>query len=194
MVVESDKLIAEGSFQLLDILHHFSSGMKALATDMVYQGVDELRQSCGGAGFLLASGIADWWVEIAAFPTFEGVNVVMLQQSSRMLFKQAALIVEGKPVKYDFFNYLNKSKELLEAKSQAKSVAEFLDPEHLQQALAVRAAYCLINLYKEMNESKAPKTVKNNDLFAIDVNQVTKFHLIYIIYERAMNNLDRKNV
>ena len=43
MVVESDKLIAEGSFQLLDILHHFSSGMKALATDIVYQGVDELR-------------------------------------------------------------------------------------------------------------------------------------------------------
>ncbi len=53
----------------------------------------------------------------------------------------------------------------------------------------MRAAYCLINLYKEMNESKAHKTVKNNDLFAIDVNQVTKFHLIYIIYERAMNNL-----
>ncbi len=159
MVVESDKLIAKGSFELLDILHHFSSGMKVLATEMIYKGVDELRQSCGGAGFLLASGIADWWLEIAAFPTFEGVNVVMLQQSSRMLFKQAALIVQGKPVKYDFFKYLNKSKELLEAKPQAKTVDDFLNPEHLQQALAVRAAYCLINLYKEMNESKASKTV-----------------------------------
>jgi len=37
--------------------------MKALATSIVYHGVDELRQSCGGAGFLLASGIADWWIE-----------------------------------------------------------------------------------------------------------------------------------
>ena len=60
---ESDQLIAKGSFKLLDILHHFSSGMKALATSIVYHGVDELRQSCGGAGFLLASGIADWWIE-----------------------------------------------------------------------------------------------------------------------------------
>jgi alkylation response protein AidB-like acyl-CoA dehydrogenase len=63
LAADSDKLIAKGSFKLLDLLHHFSSGMKALATTIAYQGVDELRQSCGGAGFLLASGIADWWLE-----------------------------------------------------------------------------------------------------------------------------------
>jgi alkylation response protein AidB-like acyl-CoA dehydrogenase len=51
--------------------------MKAMATDMVYFGSDELRQACGGAGFLLSSGIADLWADGAASPTYEGVNVLM---------------------------------------------------------------------------------------------------------------------
>lgn len=51
--------------------------MKALGTDIVYIGMDELRQACGGAGFLLSSGIADMWAEQGPFPTFEGVNVIM---------------------------------------------------------------------------------------------------------------------
>lgn len=76
---QSSVEIQNGSFKLLDILHHFSAGMKALVTDFCYVGTDELRQACGGAGFLLSSGIADWWGEAAPFPTFEGVNVIMYQ-------------------------------------------------------------------------------------------------------------------
>jgi len=74
---ESDKLVLDGNFKLLDELHHFTSGMKALMTDYAYNGIDTLRQSCGGAGFTLASGIADNWMDIAPYSTFEGVNVVM---------------------------------------------------------------------------------------------------------------------
>jgi len=55
----------------------------------------------------------------------------MFQQSSRMLFKQAALIAQGKPVSTDFFQYLNGIKDLLKAKSTAASVADFLNPDHL---------------------------------------------------------------
>jgi len=69
----------EGDFKSLDILHHLTAGVKSMATEMCYVGLDEMRQSCGGAGFLLSSGIADWWSDIAPFPTFEGVNAVMAQ-------------------------------------------------------------------------------------------------------------------
>ena len=34
MEAQSSKEVANGSFKLLDILHHFSSGMKALGTDL----------------------------------------------------------------------------------------------------------------------------------------------------------------
>lgn len=78
----------DDNFKMLDILHHLSSGIKSIAIDMVYKGFDELRQGCGGAGFLMASGIADGWTDYAPLATLEGVNVVMAQQSSRYLFKQ----------------------------------------------------------------------------------------------------------
>jgi len=44
---------------------------------MAYNGLDEMRQACGGAGFLLSAGLGDWWGDIAPFPTFEGANTVM---------------------------------------------------------------------------------------------------------------------
>ena len=58
---KSDKQVEDGDFKLLDALHHYTSGLKALATNYAYFGIDELRQACGGAGFSLASGIADVW-------------------------------------------------------------------------------------------------------------------------------------
>ena len=48
------------------------------------------------------------WAELAPNPTYEGVNVIMYQQSSRMLFKQAEKIKQGKSL-IDFFAYLMKS-------------------------------------------------------------------------------------
>jgi hypothetical protein len=55
----SEEQIKLDNFEPLAILHHFTSGFKALATNYAYSGIDELRQACGGAGFSLASGIAD---------------------------------------------------------------------------------------------------------------------------------------
>jgi alkylation response protein AidB-like acyl-CoA dehydrogenase len=63
---------------MLSILHHFSSGLKAIASEMMYIGNDELRQSCGGAGFSMASGITGIFLNAAPIPTYEGVNVIML--------------------------------------------------------------------------------------------------------------------
>lgn len=99
---QSQREVQNGSFKMLDILHHFSSGMKALATETTYTGVDELRQACGGSGWLMSSGIADMWAEQGPFPTYEGVNVVMYQQSSRMLLKQAQKVKSGK-APHEFF-------------------------------------------------------------------------------------------
>jgi hypothetical protein len=41
----------EGNFGLMDLLHHITAGFKALNTQYSYNGLDELRQACGGAGY-----------------------------------------------------------------------------------------------------------------------------------------------
>ena len=43
-----------------------------------------------------------------------------------------------------------------------------------------------------VSESKAPSKTKQNDLFAIEVNRMTKLHLIYIMYERARARIKAK--
>lgn len=75
--VESNKLVAEGSFKLLDVLHHLTSGFKSFTTELSYSGLDALRQACGGAGYTVASGICEVWMDVSPGPTFEGINVVM---------------------------------------------------------------------------------------------------------------------
>ena len=191
--VQSTKEVQNGNFHLLDILHHLSAGLKALCSELGYVGLDELRQACGGAGWLSSSGIADKWAEHGPFPTFEGVNVIMYQQSSRMLFKQVAKVMKGKNPD-DFFAYLGNSDLLSGTKSQATTVAEFLEPDHIQKAMAVRAAYYVHKTCKKVNESKAGGKAKQNDLFALDINKMTRLHLLYIMYERARSNLKAKNL
>jgi len=116
---ESIAAIGQGNFKLLDIVHHLTAGMKATATEMSYIGLDEMRQSCGGAGFLLSSGIANIWAEQAPVTTFEGVNVVMFQQSARLLLKNCTKVNGGKQPQ-PYFAYLATHEALL-AKNTRKT-------------------------------------------------------------------------
>ena len=129
----------EGEFKSLDILHHLTAGVKSMATEMCYVGLDEMRQSCGGAGFLLSSGIADQWSDAAPFPTFEGVNPVMAQQASRFIFKNFKRISKGKKPNDELFNYLTTTDEIIARKSTASTVEEFITLDHIENTLAARA-------------------------------------------------------
>jgi len=60
--------------------------------------------------------------------------------------------------------------------------------------MAVRAAYYVHKTCKKVNESKAGGKAKQNDLFALDINKMTRLHLLYIMYERARSNLKAKNL
>ena len=43
-----------------------------------------------------------------------------------------------------------------------------------------------------MTNSEAPSKTKQNELFALDVNTMTRYHLIYIMFERARNMLQAR--
>ena len=64
-----------------------SAGLKAYCTDYAYAAMDSLRLACGGAGFLMASGLPFNFVNNAVVVTYEGVNTLMYQQSARFLLK-----------------------------------------------------------------------------------------------------------
>ena len=95
--------------------------MKSYATEFSYLGIDEMRQACGGAGFLLSSGIAYVWMELSPTVTFEGANALMAQQSARLIFKNADKVSRGKkPQRY--FEYLAQLDELVSSRSTATTI------------------------------------------------------------------------
>ena len=65
-------------FSSLEMLHHLSSGYKAVYTRLAKDGMEIVRQSCGGAGFSQYSGIPTLCEEYAPNVTFEGDNTLMI--------------------------------------------------------------------------------------------------------------------
>ena len=110
-----------------------------------------------------------------------------------MIFKQAEKLKQGKDV-IDFFAYLAKTDKLLSTPSGATSVEAFLEPDHIERALATRAAFFIRKVHKMISESTAPSKTKQNDLFAIEVNRMTKLHLIFIMYSRARAKIAKKQI
>ena len=189
IVKESNKQIMEDEFKLLDVLHHFTSGLKALAAEMSYGGVDEMRQACGGAGFLTASGISALWEDVAPYSTYEGVNVIMFQQSSRYLLKQAAKIAKGKKC-VSYFEYLNEMPNIMNLKSTASTVDEFLSWDHLVKTMATRSLVLVAQTSKLLTESTQSSKTKTNELFALEVQKMAKTHLCYILFIMTKSRIE----
>jgi hypothetical protein len=59
-------------FKLLDLVHHFSSGMKAIYSTEMVENLDKIRICLGGAGFSGWSGIPRFIEDNAPHPTHEG--------------------------------------------------------------------------------------------------------------------------
>lgn len=131
--------MAQGKFKILDVIHHLSSGCKSIYTQIAYQDIDEARRACGGAGYSVYSQLPQIFAEYSPAPTYEGDNTVLAQQTSHYLRKQFKRIAKGRPSK-GIFRYLNDIDKLVLEKSNAQTIEEFSDLDHLDKALAVRTA------------------------------------------------------
>ena len=65
-------------FSMMDMQHHYLSGMKSLFTEWGWRGLDACRLACGGAGYLGWSGFVEHMNFYSPLPTFEGDNTVMM--------------------------------------------------------------------------------------------------------------------
>ncbi|KAH8408982.1 hypothetical protein KR009_004805, partial [Drosophila setifemur] len=69
-------------------LHALSCCLKAVSTDEASQGVDLLRKSCGGHGFLSSANFDSIYGLTSAAYTYEGEFTVLLLQTARFLVRQ----------------------------------------------------------------------------------------------------------
>ena len=71
------KDMENNNFDLLEMMHHLSSGQKAHYLAMTHEDMDILRMCCGGAGYSNWSLLPEMVGNSAAMPTVEGDTVVM---------------------------------------------------------------------------------------------------------------------
>lgn len=148
------KQVHNKDFSGLDIFHHLASGFKATFTQIAYDGIDYLRQCCGGAGFSSWSGFTQLIGDYSPQPTFEGDNTVMTQQSARYIMKTMKNIHKGFKAT-GLFKYLNNIDNLCSAKCAALNADQLRDMDLLRQALQIRAAYKIRNTFKKIAASTA---------------------------------------
>jgi acyl-CoA oxidase len=130
-------------FGRLDTMHHLSAGWKATFSRIAYDGIDSLRQACGGAGFSAHSGLPSLQFDYSPNTTYEGDNTVLLQQAARLIMKVWKRLYQkdNHESAKGFFSYLNNVDTLLQSKTEIKTVEDALCLGKLDKALAVRAAY-----------------------------------------------------
>ncbi|KAK4535338.1 hypothetical protein CDCA_CDCA04G1363 [Cyanidium caldarium] len=66
-------------------IHLWSSGLKAVTTWMMSETLQECRESCGGMGYLAENRIGVLKSDFDVYLTYEGTNIVLVQQVARAL-------------------------------------------------------------------------------------------------------------
>lgn len=77
----------QGNLERLPELHALACCLKAVCTADSAAGVETLRQSCGGHGYMEASNMPSTYGMVTAACTYEGENTVLLLQTARYLMK-----------------------------------------------------------------------------------------------------------
>ncbi|XP_015119156.1 probable peroxisomal acyl-coenzyme A oxidase 1 [Diachasma alloeum] len=85
----------QGELERLPELHALACCLKAVASSDAANGVEQLRLSCGGHGYMTASNLPATYGLLTAVCTYEGENTVLLLQTARYLVKAYRQAVSG---------------------------------------------------------------------------------------------------
>ena len=89
-------------------LHSLSCCLKAVVSADTAAGIEQLRLSCGGHGYMTASNLPGLYGLATAVCTYEGENTVLLLQTARYLVKSWKQAMDGEPLP-ESVEYLNEA-------------------------------------------------------------------------------------
>jgi len=148
---------AQGDHSALPHGHAVTAALKAYATQVAFDGAEDVRKCTGGYGYSVLSGFPAIVGSLAPMPTLEGENYVMYQQTARYLMKAARAANAGRG------SELHEGVAYLAAPLQAACSlrgAEFLDAEEQIEIFRHRAArlvfYAFSLLEHAQEEDKLP--------------------------------------
>lgn len=173
--------IGQQKFDGLDELHHFTSGMKSVYTQGCMDGLMQIRQSVGGAGYSAWSSLPYLVDDFSPCVTYEGDNTVMAQQCSKYLLKQYKRAKKGE-VLSGLFSYINEINFTLSKTCQASTPEAFLNINQVDEALKLCSSYLIETTFLKLQESKASKLDQTNQIYALDIVTMAQLHIKYMTF------------
>ncbi|CAJ0953827.1 unnamed protein product, partial [Mesorhabditis belari] len=184
------EMIKEGDVTLMADLHAVTSGMKAVVSFEVGQGVEQCRMACGGHGYSAASRFPEiYGVQIGGV-TYEGENMVMLLQLARYLMKAAEQAKKGEKLS-PLTEYLNKKNGKSQLCANSANNAQYLIEafEHIARRLVLRA-FDRMNSLRQKGLSKEDAWQAN----AVEMNRASRAHTRLFIARAFYNRLHTNKV
>ncbi|KAF8384910.1 hypothetical protein PRIPAC_74052 [Pristionchus pacificus] len=160
--------------ELLPELHALSSGLKAVITWEVAQGIEQLRLSCGGHGYSRASAFPDIYTYAVGGCTYEGENIVMLLQVARFLMKIAKEVRTGTPKLAEIAEYIARTDSGAARVSRWKTCADE-DIIHDFEAVTRKMIFSAFDRLKSLEGTMKKKEAWN--ACSIDLCKVARMHV-----------------
>lgn len=178
------KELDAGQRRNLPELHALSCCLKAYCSAEAEEGVEILRKSCGGHGYLSSSNFAQIYGAVTAACTYEGENTVLLLQTARFLVKQ---YVEGLKRKV-----LPHSVRYLRNATRPKC-GKNIELKTLVRLLEFAATESIRTLYEHQRQQR--KLLKSEQLVAsktgIRLTQVATLHARAFLARTALEETEK---
>ncbi|CAO3625184.1 unnamed protein product [Cunninghamella blakesleeana] len=174
MYYDNQSKMAQGDFSYLADLHASSSGLKSLTTTMAVAAIEECRRACGGHGYLLSSGLGQFYQDYLPKATWEGDNYLLTQQTARYLLKTFRSVKSGKDKnnRSTFSSqYLSEYLANREARCPISTIDDFKNPELILTIFKYRVAFMIEQAVKSIDEDQRTW----NDML-VEIYRISRAH------------------
>ncbi len=186
-----------------------AAALKAVITTHATDTIQEMREACGGAGYMSENLLTTWKADSDIFTTFEGDNVVMLQLAAKELMtgfaKEIGSFSTVEMVRFGLDNFssmLRRStaadrivQNLRDAFSDSEESSLF-DPAYQLKLLTERENRLMLSLAKRLRPAKKlpiAEAAKVVDKAQDHMLAVAKAHVDRIVYEAMLDAESKLN-
>eukprot|EP00358_Blepharisma_japonicum_P003753 CAMPEP_0202946804 /NCGR_PEP_ID=MMETSP1395-20130829/10297_1 /ASSEMBLY_ACC=CAM_ASM_000871 /TAXON_ID=5961 /ORGANISM="Blepharisma japonicum, Strain Stock R1072" /LENGTH=639 /DNA_ID=CAMNT_0049647623 /DNA_START=173 /DNA_END=2092 /DNA_ORIENTATION=- len=128
----------------LNEYHAILSCLKSLGSIYATSAVQDCRETCGGHGFLACSALGNIRNEQDCHPTWEGDNIILLQQCGKVVLKQVQHTFKGEKIKNPNLLYLDVDFEHLKAyKAHFENRETLLNQKFLIELMEYKVNYVI---------------------------------------------------
>uniref|UniRef100_A0A8R1I2G8 Acyl-coenzyme A oxidase n=1 Tax=Caenorhabditis japonica TaxID=281687 RepID=A0A8R1I2G8_CAEJA len=181
--------VETGNVSLMADLHALTSGLKSVVTHQTAQGIEQARMACGGHGYSQASYISEIFGVAVGGCTYEGENLVMLQQLARYLVKSAGLVQAGQSSKLGplvaYLGAKSDSTSLID-RTPTPGFAEYVKTfQHIARKQTLKAAQKLFG-FMEKGDTREVAWNKST----VELNRASRLHTRLYIVEAFVRRVE----